>query len=300
MKRQFSMLRKYSLLVIAATVVFTSCKKENSNPEPEDPETLQAISVVQGDQLTTQVFNDVFRISLGVQASDAGGQIGIGTGQGIVYRPGGSSGTEGAECFTVDVTPKVYTEWPKTVTWDFGDGCVGKDGKTRKGKIISVFSAPIIMTGATVTTTFDGYSVNNYGVSGTLVIRNSSSVIEGLSLSTTITDGRVTDMATGDWHEIDAEIDYAQTAGADTPTDLLDDNYSVTGDIDGTTSFGFTWRTETTSPLVINFGCRWFGKGVLTLHWDDNPTPATLDYGDGACDNKALLKYKEWSKVINL
>ncbi len=299
MKLQSIRLPLFSVLLVAGTMFFSSCKKEKSN-NPGDPDQEKAVAVVEGDQLTSQAFNEVFNISLGVQSSDAGGDIGIGSGQGIIYRPGGDAGTEGDACFTVTVTPKVWSEWPKTVTWDFGDGCVGKDGKTRKGKIISVFTAPVFLTGAKVTTTFEGYQVNGYAISGTQEIENKSTPNNGLALSRKITDGRVTNTGTGVWHEIDADIDYAQVAGISTPLNFADDSYSLSGNIEGSSSYGFTWNTEATSPLIINVGCKWFGKGVLTLYWDTNPTPATLDYGDGACDNKATLKYKDWTHVINL
>lgn len=282
--------------LLAITMV--SCKKDN-NSKTEDPEMQNAVAASADNEIVSGQFNDVFNISLGVQQSDAGEEIGIGTGAGIIYRPGGSESTLGDQCFTVTVTPKVAGEWPKTATFDFGDGCKGKDGKVRKGKIIIVFTNPAFMPGAKITTTFDGYAVDSLEISGTQVVENTSSGNK-FGFSITITDGKLTNTNSGFWHALAGKHTWSQSAGMSTPYNILDDEYDVTGSVHGGNATGLTWTSEITHPLLRKLNCKWRVKGVLSIHWNQNPDGATLDYGDGACDNKAKISYLGYSKIISL
>lgn len=301
MKRQSAWFQPSILVASATLLIFSSCKKDQSSNQPPTQESATAVQITKGDQVSNQLFNNVFSISLGVQSSDAGGNMGIGSGQGILYRPGGAGEVDGDQCFTVNVTPRDFSTWPKTVTWDFGTtGCLGKDGKVRKGKIISVFTKPAFMSGAVITTTLQGYQVDSFAISGTQTVQNNSTGAQGISFDVKVTNGKITNLNSQFWHQVNSEYNFSQATGASTPLDFSDDSYSLTGGISGTNSANINWTSTITSPLIIKYGCLWFGKGVVSITWDSNPTPATLDYGNGTCDNKATLSYKGWSTVINL
>lgn len=285
-----------SAFLIAVSTI--SCKKDG-NSKTEDPQMNNAVAANADNEIVSGQFNDVMNISLGVQQADAGENIGLGTGAGVIYRPGGNESTLGDQCFTVTVTPKVAGEWPKTATFDFGDGCKGTDGKTRKGKIIVTFTKQAYLPGAKISTTFDGYVVDSFAISGTQVIENISTT-DKLGFSITITNGKLTNTNNGFWHELAGKHTWSQSAGMNTPFNLLDDAYEVTGAVHGGNATGLTWTSEITHPLLRKIDCKWRVKGVLSIHWNQNPDGATLDYGDGACDNKATLSYLGFSKVISL
>ncbi len=289
-----------SITASACLLAFTmiSCKKD-SNSKPEDPQMQNAVAASSDNEIVSSQFNDVFKISLGVPDADAGEPIGLGIGTGVIYRPGGNESTLGDQCFTLTVTPKVAGQWPKTATFDFGNGCKGTDGKVRKGKIIVVFTKPAYLPGAKITTTFDGYNVDSFAIVGEQVIENTSSG-DKFGFSITISDGRLTNTNSGFWHSLYGKHTWTLVAGKDTPFNFLDDQYEVTGAVNGGNSTGLTWSSEITSPLLRKIDCPWRVKGILSIHWNQNPDGATLDYGDGACDNKAKLTYLGYSKVITL
>ncbi len=281
------------------SVTMISCKKDNSN-KTEDPQMENAVAASSDNDLVSSQFSDVMSISLGVPDEDAGEKIGLGTGAGTIYRPGGNESTLGDHCFTLTVSPKVANEWPKTATFDFGTGCKGPDGKVRKGKIEVVFTNPAYMPGAKITTTFDGYEVDSFAISGTQVIENTTSG-DKLGLSVTITDGKLTNTNTGFWHSLAGKHTWTLVSGMNTPLNFLDDKYEVTGAVNGGNSTGFTWSSEITKPLIRKFTCRYRVQGTLSIHWNQIPDAATLDYGkDDDCDALATLSYKGFSKVISL
>ena len=75
-----------TLLFIAGFVTFSSCKKDNTTSQPADtPEVTATIDATQSDAVAEAQFDDVFNITMGVQASDVGEDIGIGAGVGVIY-----------------------------------------------------------------------------------------------------------------------------------------------------------------------------------------------------------------------
>lgn len=298
MKSIIPSIRLTSVLALAAAITFTSCKK-NDAVTPEDNNLDEAVSVAQSNELSASEFNDVFNIALGVQSDDAGEDIGIGTGAGIMYKPGGGATTLGDRCYTVTVVPKEKNVWPKTITIDFGSGCKGEDGKVRKGKIVIIYTKPAFLPGAKISTTFDGYGVDTFDISGTHIITNISTD-NHFGFKVEVINGKLTNTNTGFWHKYEGVHTHNQIEGMSTPFNPFDDVYKVTGSSKGGNSNGRTWMREITTPVIRKYNCKWRGAGVVTIHWNQNPNAATLDYGDGSCDNKALLSYKGHTKVITL
>lgn len=289
---------KMSLFVLFASIVLFSCKKNTeSNSQSGDVNT--AIAIANDNQVSSQQFDDVFKISMGVQSSDAGQDIGIGTGTGIVYRNEGANNTQGDRCYTVTVSSLEKNVWPKTVTIDFGNGCTGLDGKVRKGKIISVFTNPIFIPGAKISITFDGYAVDSFAVAGTLAVTNTSTGNQ-FGYKEEVIGGKLTNTNTAFWHGYACTYNLMQSDGMTTPLNFLDDAYTITGNAQGGNATGFTWNAEATTPITRKFTCLYNVSGVITFHWNQNPDAATLDYGNGTCDNSATVSYKGFSKVISL
>lgn len=289
---------KMSLFVFFASIILFSCKK-NTESNSQNGDVSPAIAVANDNQVSSQQFNDVFNISMGVQSSDAGQDIGIGTGAGIVYRNEGSQNTQGDRCYTVTVSSLEKDVWPKTVTIDFGNGCTGQDGKVRKGKIISVFTNPIFMPGAKISISFDGYAVDSFAVAGTLAVTNTSTGNQ-FGFKEEVIGGKLTNTNTGFWHEYACTYNLAQSEGMSTPLNPLDDAYTITGNSQGGNSSGFAWSAEVTTPITRTFTCLYNVSGVFTFHWNLNSNTATLDYGNGTCDDKATVSYNGFSKVITL
>lgn len=68
----------------------------------------------------------------------------------------------------------------------------------------------------------------------------------------------------------------------------FDDKYSITGSASGTDRLGQPFTVTITNPLIFKFGCPWIIQGTMEIQHGSNPV-ATLDYGDGTCDNNATV-----------
>jgi hypothetical protein len=296
MKSTSTRLPQAFLLVICAAILFSSCKKENnSNDSQQDDDLSLSIEAVQHDATATSMYDDVLIITQSASSEDAGEDIGLGTPNPFM-RGGGGVDTK---CFTVSVLPKIRGEWPKTVTINFGDGCLGQDGKVRKGKIVSIFTKPAFMQGSVVSTTFVGYQVDSFSVAGTHKVTNTSTNLRS-SFKVEVIQGKITNTNTGFWLNHEAEHEFTQLEGWTSNINPLKNGFRVTGTTQGMNSFGQRWKTKTVSPLVRKFDCRWISKGVLNIWRNDITTPAILDFGNGTCDNKAELSFRNRTKTITL
>lgn len=302
MKQLLSFSKLPTAAIFAGILFLTSCKKDNNTSAINNPGPQLSVEAAQNDAIAEQQFNDVFNISMAVQSSDAGAEIGLGTGTNILYRATDAdriASPVSAHCYTVTVDPKGADNFPKTVTVDFGSGCTGIDGKVRSGKIITVFSGPMMTAGSTASTTFEDYKVDSFMVDGTFAIQNTSTSNK-MAWTVTITDGKITNTNSGKWIKRDAVHEHTQIEGNGTPFNPLDDVYEITGHATGSNSSGNSWSTDITQPLMRKFVCQWREKGKITLSLKSNSIIAVLDYGDGSCDDEATITISGITKTINL
>lgn len=292
-----------ALLFIAGIAIFSSCKKNNPVTQPADTPAIAAtVDATQSNAVAEQQFDDVFNITMGVQASDAGEEIGIGAGAGVIYSSTATpdiitSPDSSARCFTVSVVPHIPHVFPKTVTIDFGTGCLGKDGKLRKGKIVSIFTGPMFIPGSTTSTTFVDYSVDSFKIEGTHTVENTSTS-NNKEWTVKVIDGKITNTNSGHWKKWSSTKIYTQIEGNGTPLYPLDDVFQITGDASGSNSNGNSWTALITTPLIKKFSCHWIVKGTVRITRDNNI--AVLDYGDGSCDNKAVITINGFPHDITL
>jgi len=176
---------------------------------------------------------------------------------------------------------------------DFGTtDCVCKDSRVRRGKITIDYTGAIGAIGSEVVYTPEKYFVNSYGVSGTKSIK----VIDKLTHSIKVEDGKITKPDGGviTWK---SDRVRKMVAGEDTPLFILDDAYEISGTSSGTNSVGKTYAFATKTPLLKSLGCQWIKSGKLEIQ-REGKKDAVIDYGDGACDDKATLTVGTWTKDI--
>ena len=275
--------------VIAGLLIFSACKKDNS-ASVKDDNPLATSDAAQSDASSQVQYDDVFNITMGVQASDVGEDVGIGTGAGIIYRPGNADGMSTVDsvgrCFTITVVPKTLHVFPKVVTIDFGTGCLGKDGKLRKGRIMTTYTGPMFVPGNSATSTFADYQVDSLRIGGTNSVENTSTSNK-LAWNVKVVDGKITNVLTGTWRQWNSVRENKQIEGNGTPLLLADDIFQISGNASGSNSNGNSWSSLITQPLVRKYICPWIGKGQVSI--TRNAASAILDYGDGSCDNKATI-----------
>ncbi len=191
-------------------------------------------------------------------------------------------------CATITIVPNDST-YPKTITIDFGDGCVCADGKFRKGAIILYLTGPIRRSGSVLTITFRNFYLNRAHIEGTKIISNLS---EGGNIKFTVQvlDGRVT-FPSGRGYSYESFKYVVQIEGGGTPI-VRDDVYRIEGRSSTRFNNGVTVNLNTETPLIKKVVCPWISDGVLKIKINDRVL--FLDYGapnNGDCDNLALLTW---------
>ncbi|AXY77337.1 hypothetical protein D3H65_26625 [Paraflavitalea soli] len=281
-------------LVTAAcliAVVFAACKKDASSSTDQTEKQEYATNTTQADAESDAVFDDVLSNVLGVNSDVAIGGTGVFAGRTATPPTNGKEyGVDGPTCFTVAFTKLNGTNaFPLQATIDFGAGCTGPDGRTRKGKMIIVYTGRLILPGNSATTTFDGFYLDSLKVEGTHKVTNTSTQ-DKRSFAIEVSSAKLT-RANGNYSTWNSAKTITQTGGAATLLDLSDDVFTITGQASGTLKKGdktYQWDAVITTPLVKKLTCWWIGQGTITISHNNTPV-GVLDYGTGQCDRKATL-----------
>ena len=171
----------------------------------------------------------------------------------------------------------------KIVTLDFGDGCVGKRGREFAGKIIIEYIKTD--TEFSKTLTFENFSVEGNAVEGGKSIvkikENSNENPEStfnIDITITLESG---DVITRKGTKVKEKIEGAST------DDRGDDVYSVSGNWESINKDGVVKTATITTNLRREWACKYIVSGVVEIAKDG--VSATLDFGDGSCDNVATI-----------
>lgn len=292
MKMTLSLLKKSAAATVAAALLFTACKKDNNNDHQRADREAFATSTTQADAESDAVYGEVLSNVLGVSPEVAIGGTGVFAARSA--QPATSNkeyGTDDTPCFTVS-TFKITTNsnWPLRVTLDFGTGCTGKDGHTRKGKVIIEYTGHLLLPGSVATTTFDGYYIDSFKVEGNHRVTNTSTA-DKRSFLVEVRNGKLTKTNGISWTWL-SDRTITQTGGQSTPLNLSDDVFEVTGVAHGTLP-GITepriWQADITTPLIRKFTCPWISQGTISISQNGNIL-GVLNYGTGQCDRKATLQ----------
>ena len=248
----------------ATLALFTACKKESSVTTFEE-------SIATSQELTAQQDE--------VQSND----------DEITYQVDERGGGDN-DCPTRTWAQPKGT-YPNTLTIDFGTtGCVGKDGKTRKGQLVVTFAGGDVRTvsGATRTVTHANHSVDEVKVEGTKTLTNNGLNANGQPSFSRVVDNHKLTFPDGKFSQWSSAQTLTMTNGYATPLIRLDDVFAVNGASNGTNRNGKTFATTTLTPLVKKATCSWFvsGSKQLTLNGDKT---ITINYGDGSCNRVATL-----------
>lgn len=206
-------------------------------------------------------------------------------------------------CATVAVSP--IGSFPTTLTIDFGSlGCMGTDGRYRKGIIQAVFTGPWRDSLSVVTVTPQNYYVDGYLLSGTKTIENKGRVGGFLTYDVQVNNGKVTDQSNAviTWN---SNVTYTWIEGDSTTlithgsAGILDDVYTISGTYSGVNRQGNNFTAQTTSPIRKELDCRWPVSGVLTITPQGLET-RTINFGTGSCDNYAIVSVAGYSKSVQM
>ncbi|WP_299118537.1 hypothetical protein [uncultured Tenacibaculum sp.] len=257
--------RKLSGLFIAGLLLFASCESNDGiDLEANAVTTEEALNVVLADDISTEIDEVI---------EDDGIDSGFES----------KSTTPSSNHPDCVVRTSEETATGKIVTLDFGDGCEGKRGREFAGKIIIEYVKTDSSFSKTVT--FENFSVEGNSVEGGKSIVKVKENSNGNPEATFTIDIKIT-------LESGVEITKKGTKvkekieGADTDN-RGDDVYSISGSWESINKNGVVKTATITTNLRREWACKYIVSGVIELSRDG--ATATLDFGDGSCDNVATL-----------
>ncbi|QEH40498.1 hypothetical protein [Chitinophaga sp. XS-30] len=287
MKHYFNTNKVLTLTAVAISsiTIFFACKKEDKEGADEQQD-VQVMGVAQKEAEINAIYEDALEVTLETSASDNGLD-------GSSRKAPTGTEPQARFCPSMEISylPADLETWPKTIRIDFLTGCTDQFNRTRKGAILVSLNKPIFLQGAEAIITFEDYYVNDIKVEGTQTVQ---SLFPGYAYN--VSAGKLT-FPGGKVMEYSGSRTITLKEGAETPLVLMDDVYELSGNATVKDSL-VTAQVVTTEKLIRKLNCAYIDKGILTI--TANGQVATLDYGNGECDNKAMLTLKDKSKEITL
>jgi hypothetical protein len=251
------------LAFLMTTVFFSSCKDENENPVTEQEE----VEIVnQSSSSENLADEELTAVDEELVLNPQGGRI-AGTGCAVV----------------------TWNEEAKTVTLDFGDGCVGIYGRERSGKIIITYGGEFGDHLANRVISFENYFVNNKQITGTIELRDFNTDDNGHLTATRKRINLAMHFPDGNTFTTNGSttVTWIEGGGDD---DLSNDVLSITGAYEGISSRGRTITHTIIEPVIVNYSCyadggfaRVDGKIEIKIA-GARERVRTIDFGDGTCD----------------
>ena len=179
--------------------------------------------------------------------------------------------------------------YPDSMVMNYGTGTQLNNGRIMSGSMIINTSEEPNGDGYMREITYDGFSVDSMSITGMTTMYISGGHQNG-GIHTVTEDIMIT-MPDGTAVHRVSEIVREWIAGSETELNQTDDIMQVTGHVINTINENGTetiYRKDIIEPLIKQSGCRYFSQGIIEISLDGNLI-ATLNYGDGECDNTALL-----------
>lgn len=194
------------------------------------------------------------------------------------------------------VVTESSSTFPKTVTIDYGTGCVGQNGLTKKGKIIINVSGDMRVAGNTRSLTFENFYINDVKIEGS---RNAENI--GLN-----NIGNMVVKITGDITGTNGELTrsrsftrYREWISGISTCDISDDEFHVTGSGTAIGRRGIEIPHVITEKIVLKPGqCNYPLSGIVDIGSENRG--AILNFGNGTCDNIADLTTKRRNKTYQI
>lgn len=171
------------------------------------------------------------------------------------------------------------------ITLDYGDGCTTKRDHVAKGKIIIQADLNIKDAAVQMNYTFEDFYINDKKIEGQVEKMRLRNNDNGNRESKINRDIKII-WEDGSFSTIKGERVREWIEGDD--NDIWSDNvYSITGSWTVTRKSGTVCSGTIVEPLIRNLACKFIVSGIVEIESNDNTKQ--LDYGDGSCDDVAVL-----------
>ncbi|WP_224483622.1 hypothetical protein [Robertkochia aurantiaca] len=258
------------IMLLSATLLLSmvSCSDEQENEMPQSALSAEAITANAEADLVSDQIDDMVTVAVSSDFSAA--------------KSAGSFKEALPTCATVTTTDK-ETHFNRII--DFGEGCELPNGILLSGSIIADYTIDMNAGTAVIEVGFDGFKVNDRSVTGEKRIEWQQSNEAQNPQADVITAVKVT-WPNEFYVEVSGDVKREWIAGYD--TEGWEDNViEVTGNRDVVNSLDGGYALETLTALRREGSCRHFVSGQLAI--SKNLVSGVLDFGEGACDNKAVL-----------
>ncbi len=179
--------------------------------------------------------------------------------------------------------------FPKTITFNYGDSTMLNGGFVVSGIIEIYMSSPLIFDGAERSVTFTDFVFDTLGING---VRNNVFVGDYVnSRIYTISSNMYFTFPDGTHVNRQENLATEWVGGLETIFNPLDDVILISGNIIITHNTTNIFVKEVTDPLMKKGDCRWIVQGVIEFI-DNGTTLLTIDYGNGECDDIAIVTYE--------
>ncbi|MDO9274653.1 MAG: hypothetical protein Q7T92_03780 [Lutibacter sp.] len=260
---------KLLVLFIVGNFIFTSCSNSDTVDLSEPISADETIALVEMDDISDEVNNvidDYF-------AAD----------EQLLSKSEEESKTD--DLLTCVTRTIVITDTLKVVTLDFGDGCELPSGNVLSGKIIMSYSIDPNLLTLTITYTYENFYFNEILVEGeNIIVRIREN--ENGNPQSTLTYNTTMTWPDGVYASKQGTKIREWIEGSDTR--IFGDNvFLITGNWTVTFSDGTIFSSNIIVPLRREMACRYIVSGIVEVQKLD--IKGTLDFGDGSCDDKAIL-----------
>lgn len=183
------------------------------------------------------------------------------------------------------IITKVITDQNIEVTLDYGESCTTKKEDVLSGKIQMLIKPDILGKSVTIDYSFENFYFNSKKIEGTVnKIRSRSN--ENENPQAIITRDIKIIWEDDSYALVNGERTREWIEGADNL--IWSDNvFSITGKLTITKRNGVLRTSTIIEPLIKNMACKFLVSGVIEI--EKNDKQRTIDYGDGECDDLALL-----------
>ena len=185
------------------------------------------------------------------------------------------------ECAIISIDYPEGTAFPKVITIDYGEvNCEVRPNLYKRGKEIITISDSLINVNAQRTITFEAFYINDNEVTGYKELTNTGVDEDGF-----ITFSINNDLAVASWSQVA------------TGTKTWIEGFATLGEMDNVfllEGSSLTIRNDIsisrtiTEALRVDRSCGYITEGIVSIVWNDINT-ATIDYGDGTCDDLAII-----------
>ncbi|MEP2024086.1 MAG: hypothetical protein ABJH98_10750 [Reichenbachiella sp.] len=209
----------------------------------------------------------------------------------------GFGGRRFGDCVTI-----TEDEATNTKTIDFGEeGCEGRDGRVRKGKIIIVHEGERDTPGFKRTITLEDFSVDSIEVEGTRVLTYVSGTDTEKEYNATLTGGKLTfpDGTEATRESTRTRIASFDEEGEKTQVERFGSAMGINRE-----ALAYDNSVDETTPILTLSDCREVGtfapvSGILSINIEGE-SEKIVDFGDGTCDHLVTITQDGVSEEVEI